>query len=80
MFIKGNIALSENGFVFNPSSGDSFTLNNTGKEILMLIKEGKNIDQITTMMIEKYDVDKVTLERYLSDFVNDLSINNLLEE
>jgi hypothetical protein len=32
------------------------------------------------MMIEKYDVDKVTLERYLSDFVNDLSINNLLEE
>ena len=80
MIIKGNIALSENGFVFNPSSGDSFTLNNTGKEVLMLIKEGKNIDQISGMMIEKYDVDKVTLERYLSDFLNDLSINNLLEE
>jgi len=80
MIIKGNIALSENGFVFNPSSGDSFTLNNTGKEVLMLIKEVKNIDQISGMMIEKYDVDKVTLERYLSDFLNDLSINNLLEE
>jgi hypothetical protein len=80
MLIKGNIALSENGFVFNPSSGDSFTLNNTGKEVLMLIKEGKSIEQISVMMIEKYDVDKVTLERYLSDFVNDLSINNLLEE
>jgi hypothetical protein len=80
MIIKGNIALSENGFVFNPSSGDSFTLNNTGKEVLMLIKEGKNIDQISGIMIDKYDVDKVTLERYLSDFVNDLSINNLLEE
>jgi hypothetical protein len=80
MIIKGNIALSENVFVFNPSSGDSFTLNNTGKEVLMLIKEGKNIDQISGIMIDKYDVDKVTLERYLSDFVNDLSINNLLEE
>jgi hypothetical protein len=80
MLIKGNIALSENGFVFNPSTGDSFTLNNTGKEVLMLIKEGKNVNQITDLMIEKYDVDKVTLERYLTDFVNDLNVNNLMEE
>ena len=44
MLIKSNIALSDNGFVFNPSTGDSFTLNNTGKEVLILIKEGKNIE------------------------------------
>jgi hypothetical protein len=80
MLIKGNIALSDNGFVFNPSTGDSFTMNNTGKEVIMLIKEGKNIIQITDLMVEKYDVDKVTLERYLVDFVNDLTANNLLEE
>jgi hypothetical protein len=43
MIIKENIALSENGFVFNPSTGNSFTLNNTGKEVLMMIKEGKDI-------------------------------------
>jgi len=80
MTIKGNIALSENGFVFNPSTGDSFTMNNTGKEVMMLIKEGKNIHQISELMIEKYEVDKMTLERYLVDFVNELSVNNLLEE
>ena len=80
MLIKGNIALSDNGFVFNPSTGDSFTMNNTGKEVIMLIKEGKSINQITDLMVEKYDVDKLTLERYLLDFVNDLSANNLLEE
>jgi Coenzyme PQQ synthesis protein D (PqqD) len=80
MIIKGNIALSENGFVFNPATGDSYTINYTGKEVLMLIREGKNIDQITGLMLEKYDVDKTTLERYLADFVNDLSVNNLLEE
>jgi hypothetical protein len=80
MQIKGNIALSENGFVFNPSTGDSFTLNSTGKEVLILIKEGKNIDQITRIMSEKYDIDLITLERYLTDFVNDLSVNNLTEE
>lgn len=80
MIIKGNIALSENGFVFNPSTGDSFTMNNTGKEVLQLIKEGKTIDEITNLMIEKYDVDSSTLERYLTDFVSDLTANNLTEE
>ena len=80
MLFKGNIALSDNGFVFNPSTGDSFTMNNTGKEVIMLVKEGKNINQIAELMLEKYDVDKMTLERYLLDFVNDLSSNNLLEE
>jgi hypothetical protein len=80
MLLKGNIALSENGFVFNPSTGDSFTINKTGKEVIMLIKEGKNISQIAELMIEKYDVDHNTIDRYLSDFLNDLSTNNLLEE
>lgn len=80
MIIKGNIALSENGFVFNPSTGDSFTMNNTGKEVLLLIKEGKTLDEITKLMIEKYDVDSSTLERYLTDFVSDLTANNLTEE
>jgi len=80
MIIKGNIALSENGFVFNPSTGDSFTLNNTGKEVLMMIKKGKNISQIADLMIAKYDADRITIERYLEDFVNDLSMNNLMED
>jgi hypothetical protein len=80
MLIKGNIALSENGFVFNPSTGDSFTMNKTGREVLMLIKEGKNLDQIADLMGEKYDVDRVTLVRYLEDFVNELGANNLMEE
>lgn len=80
MLIKGNIALSENGFVFNPSTGDSFTLNKTGKEVLSLIKEGKSLKEITEILSMKYDVDGVTLERYLDDFVNDLGANNLMEE
>jgi superfamily II helicase len=80
MIIKGNIALSDNGFVFNPSTGDSFTMNKTGKEVIMLIKEGQDLSQISQSLLEKYDVDSNTLERYLSDFVNDLSVNNLMEE
>lgn len=80
MLIKENIALSENGFVFNPSTGDSFTMNNTGKEVIMMIKEGKDLNLITDVMAEKYDVDRTSLERYLADFLNDLSVYNLVEE
>jgi hypothetical protein len=80
MIIKGNIALSDNGFVFNPTTGDSFTLNGTGREVLLLIKEGKSLDQIKELMLEKYEVDRIILERYLEDFVNELNSNNLFEE
>ena len=80
MLIKGNIAISDNGFVFNPSTGDSFTMNNTGKEVMLLIKEGKDEAQIMDFIRAKYDVDNTTIERYLADFMNDLSANNLLEE
>ncbi len=80
MVIKGNIALSENGFVFNPTTGDSFTMNSTGREVILLIKEGKNSDQIRDLMMEKYDVDRLTLERYLEDFINELNTFNLIEE
>ncbi len=80
MIIKANIALSDNGFVFNPTTGDSFTLNSTGREVLLLIKEGKSLNQIRELMIEKYEVDRIILERYLEDFVNELASNNLFEE
>jgi len=50
MLVKGNIALSDNGFVFNPATGDSFTLNETGKVVLTLIKSGESLEQITNFM------------------------------
>lgn len=80
MRIKENIAISEAGFVFNPATGDSFTLNATGKDVICQIKEGKDVDQIKTLLKTKFEVDDTTLDRYLFDFISDLKLNNLLEE
>lgn len=80
MKIKENIAISETGFVFNPTTGDSFTLNETGRKVIALINEGKTIEQAAKVLRETFDVDDTTLERYLFDFVYDLRINKLLEE
>lgn len=70
MKIKKNIALSDSGFVFNPSTGESFSVNPIGVEILQLLREGKNKDQIKTSITKQYQIDEATFERDFDDFVN----------
>lgn len=69
MKVKRNIAISENGFLFNPMTGESFSVNQTGKEILELLKDEKSEKEILQIITLKYDVDIQTLERYYLDFV-----------
>ncbi len=68
MDIKKNIAISDSGFVFNPNSGDSFTLNPIGLEIVRLIQEGLSDQKIIDHMLENYLVDAATIEKDLYDF------------
>ena len=79
MKLKKNIATSESGFVFNPSSGDSFSLNTIGAEILLQMKESKSSEEIKRDILNRYDVDKSLLERDWDDFMTQLKDNNLLE-
>lgn len=79
MKIKDNIAISETGFLFDPLTGESYSLNQTGKEILELLKEGKNEDEISEKMMTDYDVDKLTFERYLVDFIGMLKHFKIIE-
>lgn len=68
MNIKKNLAISETGFVFDPSTGDSYTLNTTGLEILQMLREGKSQEMIIQRMTADYDVDANTFDRYYYDF------------
>ena len=58
MKLKKNIATSESGFVFNPTTGDSFSLNNIGAEILLQMKDNKTSDDIKKDILNRYDVNK----------------------
>lgn len=69
MKIKKNIAISESGFIFNPSSGDSFTVNSVGMEIIKLLKENFSSEDIITKISEDYMCDKSTIERDIYDFM-----------
>jgi len=80
MKLKKNIATSEAGFIFNPGTGDSFSVNNVGSEILSMLKENKSMDDVITGISTKYDVDKSQLEKDLEDFFSQLYGYNLLEK
>ncbi|EMS34081.1 hypothetical protein C943_03897 [Mariniradius saccharolyticus AK6] len=77
--IKKNIAISDSGFVFDPGTGDSYSLNPTGLEIVQLIKSGKDFQQVLAEMSIKYEVDPESFERYYYDFTTTLKQLRLTE-
>jgi len=80
MKIKNNIAISENGFMFDPYTGDSYNLNTTAVEIIKLLKDGKSNKEIINYFKEKYDVDDLTLEQNIYDFIAMLNHYELTDE
>ena len=74
-----NVAVSENGFLFLPSTGESFTLNEVGKTTLDYLKEGDSSETIIDKISEVYDVDKTVAERDFNDFINQLKNFRLVD-
>jgi len=79
MKIKKDIAISDTGFVFNPVSGESFSLNTIGVEILKLYRENKSKEEIMKTLIKKYNVTEFELEKSISDFEKMIIDYNLTE-
>jgi len=79
MRIRKNIATSAEGFLFNPTTGDSFSTNTIGSEIIDLLKQDKNFQDITAVICSNYDVDTILFERDLEDFTSLLKEYSILE-
>ena len=79
MRLKTNIATSENGFIFNPATGDSFTSNSIAAEILTYMKAGELTEDIKQKILDKYEVEPTQLERDWDDYMHQLKEANLLE-
>jgi len=80
MQIKENIAISDSGFVFDPSSGDSFSLNPIGLEIFGFLKEQKDLAEISKIMTTNYEIDADSFEKYFYDFIGMLKQFGLIKE
>ncbi len=80
MNIKKNIAVSDAGMIFNPETGETFTVNPIGAEIISAVKEGHSPESITKTITEKYNVEPTTFEKDYEDFIGLLRNFSLLEE
>ena len=80
MYINKNIAISESGFIFNPSTGDSFSTNHLGQDIIRLLQSEKSTEEVIHSLQEKYSIDKQTIENDLGDFLYMLKTYQIIKE
>jgi hypothetical protein len=79
MKLKKNIATSEAGLIFNPGTGDSFSVNTIGNEILSMLKDNKSMPEIIDYVSSRYDAEPKQIEKDMDDFVSQLTDYNLLD-
>lgn len=78
MKVRKNIAISDSGFLFNPTTGDSYSVNPIGQEILQLLQDEKSEEEIMKHIVKDYMIDKDTVEKDLYDFLNMLQNYKLI--
>lgn len=80
MKLKRNIAVSESGFLFDPTCGESYSMNEQALEIFNLLKEKKTNQEIASYMTDNYEIALVDFEKYYIDFLGMLKQYRLLED
>jgi len=51
-----SLALSETGMAFDPSTGESYQLNETARTIIDLLQQGFTYEQIAKILPQRFDV------------------------
>lgn len=79
MNLKKNITISENGFLFDGTTGDSYSVNATATEMMQLIKDGKSEEEICADIVRKFEVEPFMVERHYFEFTNLLRHLSLID-
>ncbi|MEN8216474.1 MAG: HPr-rel-A system PqqD family peptide chaperone [Pseudomonadota bacterium] len=72
------LAVNEEGFVFDPQTGESFTVNETGKTILKALIESKAQEGIAMKLTEQFNVSHQEAQTDVRDFLQHLRAYQLL--
>jgi PqqD family protein of HPr-rel-A system len=74
-----DLAISSSGFVFDPHSGATFTLNVTGLTIVAALKEGATFEQLLSRVRETYAEVPAELVADVAAFLGELRENGLTD-
>ncbi len=75
-----NLALSENGFLFDTTSGNTFTLNKTAGLILKGLIAGMSPETISEDLSEFFDVPYEMVSGDVQQFIHHLGKINVIPE
>ena len=79
-FVPDTIAVSDSGFLFLPNTGETFNLNQIGKEIFQMLQKRVDEEEIFKNIIDEYDIDRGSFEKDFNDFVTQLQKYTLIKE
>jgi hypothetical protein len=60
-------------------TGESFSINPIGAEIIQLLKQGEAPDNVVKQLCSNYNIDEATMEKDLYDFINVLKHHQLIQ-
>ena len=66
------LALNDSGFVFDPMTGQSFTVNPCGLELLKLMQKQSDAELIKFQILQDFEVNAEALERDFLEFTEQL--------
>lgn len=73
----GKLAINSEGFIFDPTTGDSFTVNQTGLFIINNLRDGKSTDEIAEVLSQEFEDTPEEIAKDISDFITHLNTYNL---
>ena len=75
-----NLALSECGFLFDPATGNTYSLNPSGAFVLRALIEGRSGGELPTGLAAAFETDEETAARDSEQFLLQLRDLGLWEE
>ncbi|WP_025270363.1 PqqD family protein [Hippea sp. KM1] len=72
------LAINDEGFIFDPYTGNSYATNRTGILILNELKNGKSEEEIAKILSEKFNVEHSAALKDVTDFIEQLRSLSLL--
>jgi hypothetical protein len=74
-----NLMINDEGFAFDPRTGNTYNINPIGLLVVNAIKAGASPELVLDSVAARYDVDRQTADRDLEAFFSELERNKLIE-
>jgi len=66
------LALSDSGFVFDPVTGKSYTVNETGFWLMRQLQQDSDLDTLHSQITQEFDGETKTIERNVMEFLEQI--------